>query len=66
MSIGVGPGIDEVRAAAERIRGYVRRTPLLPAAPSREHSHHARGLLLKLEALQVTGCRAVRSTLSAA
>jgi len=65
MSIGVGPGIDEVRAAAERIRGYVRRTPLLAAAPSREDSHHGRGLLLKLEALQVTGSFKPRGAINA-
>ena len=30
------PGIDEIRAAAERMRGYVRRTPLLAAKPIKE------------------------------
>ena len=44
-----GPGIDEVRAAAARIRGLVRKTPLVTAAPVREQSDVARGLLLKLE-----------------
>src|SRR5271166_1720722 len=48
------PGIDEVRAAAERIRPYVRQTPLLRAAPTKERPELARGLRLKLEALQVT------------
>jgi threonine dehydratase len=65
VSINAGFGIAEVRAAAARIRGLVRRTPLLPAAPSREHSHHARGLLLKLEALQVTGSFKPRGAINA-
>ena len=51
----VASGINEIRAAAERIRGLVRRTLLLAAAPTREQPQAARGLLLKLEALQVTG-----------
>ena len=65
MSINAGSGIAEVRAAAARIRGLVRRTPLLPAEPAREHSHHARGLLLKLEALQVTGSFKPRGAINA-
>src|SRR5207237_2100665 len=47
------PGIDEIRAAAERIHGLVRRTPLLAAAAARESSERPRRLLLKLESLQV-------------
>jgi len=65
MSIGVAPGIDEIRAAAERIRGFVRRTPLLPAAPVRNGADHARGLLLKLESLQVTGSFKPRGAINA-
>jgi len=49
------PRIDEIRAAAGRMRGYVRRTPLLAAAPIKEGRELAGGLRLKLEALQVTG-----------
>ncbi len=49
------PTLDDVRRAAERIKGRVRRTPLIEAAPTREHSAIARQLLLKLESLQVTG-----------
>jgi threonine dehydratase len=49
------PTLDDVRRAAERITGRVRRTPLIEAAPTREHSAIARQLLLKLESLQVTG-----------
>jgi hypothetical protein len=39
------PAIADIRTAAERIRGFVRRTPLLAAAPFREHPDLARGLL---------------------
>ena len=59
------PGIDEVRAAAARIRGFVRRTPMLMAAPVRERSEIARGLLLKLESLQVTGSFKARGAINA-
>jgi threonine dehydratase len=44
----------DFQAAAERIRGHVRRTPLLAAAPLREPVA-AGDLTLKLESLQVTG-----------
>jgi threonine dehydratase len=60
------PGIDEVRAAAERIRGYVRRTPLLAAAPIEERPEIVGGLRLKLEALQVTGSFKARGAINAA
>ncbi len=60
-----GPGIDEVRAAAARIRGLVRKTPLVTAAPVREQSDVARGLLLKLESLQVTGSFKARGAINA-
>jgi len=60
------PGIDEIRVAAERIRGYVRRTPLLRAAPSKERPEVARGLRLKLEALQVTGSFKARGAINTA
>ncbi len=59
------PGIDEVRAAAARIRGFVRRTPLLAAAPVREQTDVAHGLLLKLESLQVTGSFKARGAINA-
>jgi threonine dehydratase len=60
-----GPGKDEVRAAAARIRGLVRKTPLVTAAPVREQSDVARGLLLKLESLQVTGSFKARGAVNA-
>jgi len=59
------PGIDEIRAAAERMRGYVRRTPLLAAAPIKERPELAGGLRLKLEALQVTGSFKARGAINA-
>ena len=59
------PGIDEIRAAAQRIRGSVRRTPLLAAAPIKEKPELACGLRLKLEALQVTGSFKARGAINA-
>ena len=59
-------GLNDIRAAAERIRGLVRRTPLLTAAPAREYCELGRGLLLKLELLQVTGSFKARGAISAA
>jgi threonine dehydratase len=59
------PGIDEVRSAAGRMRGYVRRTPLLAAAPIKDRRELAAGLLLKLEALQATGSFKARGAISA-
>src|SRR5438876_115075 len=59
------PGIDEVRAAAARIRGLVRKTPLVTAAPLREQPDVAGGLLLKLESLQVTGSFKARGAINA-
>jgi threonine dehydratase len=59
------PGIDEIRAAADRIRGFVRRTPLLAAAPIKEKPELASGLRLKLEALQVTGSFKARGAINA-
>jgi threonine dehydratase len=48
------PSLPEFQAAAERIRGRVRRTPLLSAAPLRDPVVPGE-LTLKLESLQVTG-----------
>lgn len=59
------PGIDAIRAAAERMHGYVRRTPLLAVAPIRERPELVRGLRLKLEALQVTGSFKARGAINA-
>jgi threonine dehydratase len=43
----------------------VRKTPLVTAAPLREHSDVARGLSLKLESLQVTGSFKARGAINA-
>ena len=59
------PRIDEIRAAAERIRGHVRRTPLLVAAPVKEQRELAGALRLKLESLQVTGSFKARGATNA-
>jgi threonine dehydratase len=64
-AVTLAPGINEIRAAAERIRGLVRRTPLVGAAPVKEQPQAARGLLLKLEALQVTGSFKPRGAINA-
>jgi hypothetical protein len=50
-AVTLAPGINEIRAAAQRIRGLVRRTRPIDAAPTRALPKAARGLLLKLEAL---------------
>ncbi len=45
----------EIREAATRIKGYVRRTPLMACSPVRDAAKAAELLQLKLECLQVTG-----------
>ena len=47
--------LQDVRQAAERIAHRIRHTPLVAAAPTREHGATAANLMLKLESLQVTG-----------
>lgn len=47
------PTIDDVRAAAARIAGAVRRTPVLRAAPGRDRFDF--DLVMKLECLQASG-----------
>ena len=56
--------LDDVRAAAERIRGRVRRTPLLAAAPMRSRIADGYELVLKLECLQVTGSFKARGAMN--
>ena len=56
--------IDDIRAAAKRIEGRVRRTPLLEAAPMKAPPTPAR-LLLKLENLQVIGAFKARGATNA-
>lgn len=47
-------GIDEIRAAAARLDGHVRRTPMMAATQMKSRVSDAE-LVLKLELLQVTG-----------
>lgn len=58
--------IADVQAAARRIAGRVRRTPLMAAAPVRGAPGWAAGLTLKLESLQVTGSFKARGACNAA
>lgn len=67
MPEAAAPGLAEIEAAAGRIAGRVRRTPLLAATALREPAGAER-LSLKLECLQVTGsfkARGAMSTLTA-
>ena len=57
-------GLDDVRAAARRIEGRVRRTPLLACAPTRRPLADGASLVLKLECLQVTGSFKARGAIS--
>jgi threonine dehydratase len=56
--------LDDVRAAAARIAGQVRRTPLLAAAPMQTRLGNDFELLMKLECLQVTGSFKARGAIS--
>ncbi len=56
--------LSDVRAAAERIQGRVRRTPLLAAAPLRSRIADGCELVMKLECLQVTGSFKARGAIS--
>jgi threonine dehydratase len=57
-------GLDDVRAAARRIAGRVRVTPLLAAAPMQTRLGDGCELLMKLECLQVTGSFKARGAIS--
>jgi threonine dehydratase len=63
MTAPVSLGLAEIRAAAGRIRGHVRRTPMIAAAPVKDGPPGS--LLLKLEALQVTGSFKPRGAINA-
>ena len=56
-------GLEEVRAAAARIAGAVRRTPLMAVGPAKMPAAAA-PLSLKLECLQVTGSFKARGAVS--
>ena len=62
--MSVQPGLAEIRAAAERIKPYVRRTPLLELHQT-VRARLAWDVVLKLESLQVTGSFKPRGALNA-
>lgn len=53
MATATAPTLDDIRAAAERIAPYVRRTPTLPLRPTYDTGRAE--LVVKLESLQHTG-----------
>jgi len=55
-------GLDDIRAARERIAPYVRRTPVL--APTSAKEPLPAGVFLKLECLQVTGSFKARGAMN--
>lgn len=55
MLLPVEPGLEQFRQAEARIRGYVRRTPMLHAVALKQPPAGADNLYLKLELVQVTG-----------
>lgn len=57
-------GIEDVEAARERIRPYVRKTPVYEAAHAREALPVAASVVLKLELLQVTGSFKARGAMN--
>jgi threonine dehydratase len=56
--------LQDVRAAAARIGGRVRRTPLIAAAPMQTPLGDGFELLIKLECLQITGSFKARGAIS--
>ena len=58
-----GMNIDMVEAAASRIRGYVRRTPMIEVVQVRD-APTRNPLYLKLESLQVTGAFIARGAMN--
>ncbi len=63
-SVPLGVTIDDVRAAAKRIEGLVRRTPMLPAILAHGPLPGNPTLNLKLECLQVSGSFKARGAMS--
>ncbi|MFB6805943.1 threonine/serine dehydratase [Streptomyces sp. NPDC056387] len=64
-SVRVPPGPADVAAAAVRIAGQVRRTPLLPGLPAPERRRAGWRLLLKAEHLQYGGSFKLRGAANA-
>jgi threonine dehydratase len=59
-----GLTISEIRTASSRIKGYVRRTPLISCQPARGAAAFGESLMLKLECLQVTGSFKARGAIN--
>jgi threonine dehydratase len=62
--IGTALTLGEFRSAQSRIAGFVRHTPLIPAAPVKAPPVPGLALTLKLECLQVTGSFKARGAIS--
>jgi threonine dehydratase len=58
------PSIGDIRAAAERIAPYIRRTPTIFTGPVRNRGSVSSSLCLKLECLQVVGSFKPRGALN--
>jgi len=56
--------LEDIRAAARRIAGKVRVTPVMDAAPLRDHPCPDAKLILKLDSLQPTGSFKVRGAVN--
>jgi len=56
--------IDEIHEAASRIKGYIRRTPLISCAPVHDSAEIGDSLMLKLECIQVTGSFKARGAIN--
>ncbi len=56
--------IAEIRTAVSRIKGYVRRTPLMSCAPVRDSPVIGESLRLELACLQVTGSFKARGAIN--
>jgi threonine dehydratase len=57
--------VDEIRAAAERLRGIAVRTPLLPFGPPAPHDSDTPRVLVKPESLQPVGAFKIRGAYNA-
>lgn len=56
--------IEDVKAAQARLKGYVRRTPLIEAAPVKQQLGNYQKLYLKLENQQITGSFKARGAMN--
>lgn len=56
--------IEDVKAAQARLKGYVRRTPLIEAAPLKEQVGQYQKFYLKLENMQISGSFKARGAMN--